>query len=96
MVLRSYASSLTANAQPALTPNGVLMRPRSAPIRARVTFGPTCDSVDRLPGEVPLASDVQEGDFIVFQGMGAYSTVTNSRFNGFGELGVVTVLSLKV
>jgi len=42
-----------------------------------------------------LASDVQEGDFIVFQGMGAYSTVTNSRFNGFGELGVVTVLSLK-
>jgi ornithine decarboxylase len=70
--------------------------PRSAPIRARVTFGPTCDSVDRLPGEVPLASDVQEGDFIVFQGMGAYSTVTNSRFNGFGELGVVTVLSLKV
>ena len=68
---------------------------RMGEVQGRVVFGPTCDSVDRLPGEVPLASDVQEGDFIVFQGMGAYSTVTNSRFNGFGELGVVTVLSLK-
>jgi len=68
---------------------------RMGEVQGRVVFGPTCDSVDRLPGEVPLASDVKEGDFIVFQGMGAYSTVTNSRFNGFGELGVVTVLSLK-
>ena len=25
--------------------------PRSAPARARIIFGPTCDSVDRLPGE---------------------------------------------
>jgi ornithine decarboxylase len=28
--------------------------------------------------------------------MGAYSTVTNTRFNGFGELALATVLSLKV
>ena len=62
----------------------------------RVVFGPTCDSVDRLPGEVPLASDIEEGDYVVIQGMGAYSTVTNSRFNGFGELACVTVLSLKL
>jgi ornithine decarboxylase len=33
---------------------------------------------------------------VIFHGMGAYSTVTNSRFNGFGELGMVTVLSLKL
>jgi ornithine decarboxylase len=28
--------------------------------------------------------------------MGAYSTVTNTRFNGFGELGMATVLSLRI
>ena len=69
---------------------------RTGNIRPRVCFGPTCDSVDRIPGEVPLSADVAEGDYVVFQGMGAYSTVTNSKFNGFGELGLVTVLSLKL
>lgn len=68
--------------------------PRTAPPRGRVTFGPTCDSVDRLPGEVPFPADIAEGDYVVVQGMGSYSTVTNSRFNGFGELGMVTVLGL--
>jgi ornithine decarboxylase len=72
-----------------LTPE--LMR-RSAPVQGRVTFGPTCDSVDRLPGDVPFPADIAEGDYVVVQGMGSYSTVTNSRFNGFGELGMVTVL----
>jgi ornithine decarboxylase len=60
----------------------------------RIVFGPTCDSVDRLPGDVPLAGDIAEGDFVMFHGMGAYSTVTNTRFNGFGELAYVTVLAL--
>ena len=69
---------------------------RIGPVQNRVVFGPTCDSVDRLPGEVPLPCDLQDGDFVVFQGMGAYSTVTNTRFNGFGDLGRCTVLSLKM
>lgn len=43
-----------------------------------------------------LASDLEEGDFVVWQGMGSYSTVTNTRFNGFGELQMATVLSLKL
>jgi ornithine decarboxylase len=62
----------------------------------RIVFGPTCDSVDRLPGEIPLPADLDEGDFVVWQGMGSYSTVTNTRFNGFGELQMATVLSLKL
>ena len=64
--------------------------------QGRVVFGPTCDSVDRLPGELALAADIAEGDYVVIQGMGAYSTVTNSRFNGFGDLACVTILSLKL
>ncbi|MCB2137745.1 MAG: type III PLP-dependent enzyme [Rhodobacteraceae bacterium] len=60
----------------------------------RVIFGPTCDSVDRLPGEVDLPGDIAEGDYVVFSGMGAYSTATNTRFNGFGAMRVETVMRL--
>lgn len=76
-----------------LSPEGVL---RDGAVQPRIVFGPTCDSVDRLPGEVPLPGDIAEGDYVIVQGMGAYSTVTNTRFNGFGELALATVLSLKV
>ena len=69
---------------------------RKGPVHGKIVFGPTCDSVDRLPGDVPLPDDMEEGDFVVFHGMGAYSTVTNSRFNGFGDLGRCTVLSLNL
>jgi ornithine decarboxylase len=69
---------------------------RTGAAAPKIAFGPTCDSVDRLPGEVAFPSDIAEGDFVVFQGMGAYSTVTNSRFNGFGDLQRCTVLSLKL
>ena len=75
------------------TPEG---QPRTGAALPRIVFGPTCDSVDRLPGEVPLPADIAEGDYVIVQGMGAYSTVTNTRFNGFGELAMATVLSLKV
>lgn len=75
----------------AISPEG---RTRSQAARARIVFGPTCDSVDRLPGELGLPMDMAEGDFLVFRGMGAYSSATNTRFNGFGQLEVVTALSL--
>lgn len=71
-------------------------RRRGAEPRGRIVFGPTCDSVDRLPGELGLPGDLEEGDYLVFQGMGAYSSATNTRFNGFGDMHLATVLSLKV
>lgn len=67
---------------------------RMGGLRPRVIFGPTCDSVDRLPGDVGLPGDIAEGDYVVFSGMGAYSTATNTRFNGFGDMVVATVMSL--
>ena len=60
----------------------------------RVIFGPTCDSIDRLPGEIDLPGDLEEGDYLVISGMGAYSTATNTHFNGFGALTVATVMRL--
>lgn len=69
------------------------MRRTGKPV-GRIVFGPTCDSVDRLPGEVALPSDMDEGDYVLVQGMGAYSVVTNTRFNGFGALGAQLALAL--
>jgi ornithine decarboxylase len=71
-----------------LDPSG---RRRGAPGRPRTVFGPTCDSLDRLPGEVVLPADTDEGDYVLFHGLGAYSTATLTRFNGYGDMAVVTV-----
>ena len=68
---------------------------RGGDIVERIVFGPTCDSVDRLPGEVALPCTLAEGDFVVFHGMGAYSSATNTRFNGFGQMEIVTALALR-
>ncbi|MCQ0968971.1 type III PLP-dependent enzyme (plasmid) [Paracoccus sp. TK19116] len=68
--------------------------PRGEEISSRVIFGPTCDSVDRLPGEMDLPADIAEGDYVIFHGAGAYSTVTNTRFNGFGLMSHATVMAL--
>ena len=69
-------------------------RPRQGTPTPRVVYGPTCDSLDRLPGEYALPGDLAEGDFVLFEGMGAYSTATTTRFNGYGQTQVITVQSL--
>jgi ornithine decarboxylase len=76
-----------------VSPEGVV---RKGKLVDRIVFGPTCDSVDRLPGDIPLAGDMEEGDYVIWHGLGSYSVVTNSRFNGFGELQMATVLNLRV
>jgi ornithine decarboxylase len=69
-------------------------RPRMGEVRPRIVFGPTCDSLDRLPGEIALPGDIAEGDYVLVGGIGAYSTATLTRFNGYGDLRVVTVETL--
>lgn len=67
-------------------------RPRQGGRLRRCTlFGPTCDSIDRLPGRYPLPDSVQEGDYLVFPDQGAYSRVLATRFNGYGPRRVETV-----
>ncbi len=61
----------------------------------RTVFGPTCDSLDRLPGKLVLPVDLATGDWVLFHGMGAYSTATVTRFNGYGSIEIVTTNSLR-
>ncbi len=76
-----------------LTANGGAHSGATSP---RVLYGPTCDSLDRLPGKYALPSDLNEGDYIIFKGMGAYSTATSTRFNGYGATQIITVQSLDI
>lgn len=57
----------------------------------RTVFGPTCDSLDKLPSELGFPSDMEEEDFVIFYGLGAYSVATATKFNGFGQITVETV-----
>jgi len=51
--------------------------------RAFRLFGPTCDSVDVVPGTFALPADVREGDWLEVSHLGAYAQALASRFNGF-------------
>ena len=48
-------------------------------------FGPTCDSIDSMPGPHWLPGDVTEGEWLEVGMMGAYSNALRTGFNGFGS-----------
>ena len=54
-------------------------------------YGPTCDSIDHLPGPFWLPEDVNEGDYIEIGMLGAYGVAMNNRFNGYGDTLTVEV-----
>jgi ornithine decarboxylase len=54
-------------------------------------FGPTCDSIDYMPGPFYLPDDVGEGDYVEIGMLGAYGVAMNTRFNGFGDVETVVV-----
>ena len=74
-----------------ISPDGDVL---GAPCQERVIFGPTCDSIDRLPDLVALPGNIQEGDYVLFAGMGAYSRSLTTNFNGYGLGDPVTVAQL--
>ncbi len=57
----------------------------------RTVFGPTCDSVDKLPSDLAFPETMEEEDHVIFYGLGAYSLATATQFNGFGQITVETV-----
>lgn len=68
--------------------------PRLGAVMPRIVFGPTCDSLDRLPDGLPLPKDTAVGDYVMFGGMGAYSIAMSTAFNGYGVHRVEMVSSL--
>jgi ornithine decarboxylase len=63
-----------------------LVRPGRPSDRHRVGFdlyGPTCDSIDSMPGPHWLPADTDDGEWVEVGMMGAYSNALKTRFNGF-------------
>ncbi len=48
-------------------------------------YGPTCDSIDHMPGPYMLPADIDEGDYIEIGMTGAYGVAMATRFNGYGD-----------
>ena len=69
--------------------------PRSAETKGWTVFGPTCDSLDVLPGQIRLPVDIAEGDILLFRAIGAYSNATTTAFNGYGDVRIVAVHSVQ-
>ena len=63
----------------------------SAELKPFRFYGPTCDSIDHLPGPFWLPEDVNEGDYIEIGMLGAYGVAMNTRFNGYGDTETVEV-----
>lgn len=55
------------------------------PLKPYRFWGPTCDSLDHMPGPFWLPEDVREGDYVEIGMMGAYGVAMNTRFNGYGD-----------
>lgn len=53
----------------------------SAPLRCSI-FGPTCDGFDVILGDHRMV-ELQEGDWLLWRNMGAYTSAAGSDFNGF-------------
>lgn len=87
-------AELTSMVLPAFAvvgPNGARRAGKEAPA---TVFGPTCDSLDQIPGAIDLPRDMAEGDWFLFTSMGAYLNGLTTTFNGYGARETVTVATL--
>lgn len=51
-------------------------------LRPCSVWGPTCDSIDLVRKVVDLPEDLEVGDWLVYENMGAYTICAASNFNG--------------
>ena len=59
------------------------VKPLAGDKRPFRVYGPTCDSADVLPRPQMLPDTIANGDFILFEAMGAYTVSSRSPFNGY-------------
>lgn len=55
-------------------------------------WGPTCDGLDRIVEQCSLP-DMQVGDWLLFENMGAYTVAASSTFNGFQKPDIYYIMS---
>jgi ornithine decarboxylase len=58
---------------------------RDEPLAEFSFWGPTCDTIDFMPGPFLLPARIKEGDYIEIGNTGAYGRAIGGRFNGYGH-----------
>ncbi|OTA86520.1 hypothetical protein M434DRAFT_24193 [Hypoxylon sp. CO27-5] len=48
-------------------------------------WGPTCDGIDRITESIRFAQELNVGDWLYFEDMGAYTKCSATKFNGFSD-----------
>lgn len=56
---------------------------REGPTEVCAVVGPTCDSFDKISLSEQLPADLNIGDYLYTENIGAYSVASSTRFNGF-------------
>jgi ornithine decarboxylase len=59
-------------------------------------WGPTCDTIDFMPGPFHLPAGIKEGDYIEIGNTGAYGRAIAGRFNGYGAFDEAILLDQPV
>jgi ornithine decarboxylase len=89
-----YGALMEMSQAPALAPHYRVIRDggiHGGPLQPFIAYGPTCDPIDRIPGELILPADIAEDDFVEFSTVGAYGAATATRFNGYGTTAMAIV-----
>ena len=84
----SYSNVMTEDVHPPILALAELEAGPPRPFAPVTLAGPTCDSVDVIARDYPMPP-LTLSDVVVSPLMGAYTTVTSSRFNGIAETTVV-------
>lgn len=79
----TYGSLFDAGTPKFLFPARLLGRTGAEELKGFSFYGPTCDSLDFMPGPFMLPADIQEGDYLEIGQLGAYGRTMATRFNGF-------------
>ena len=54
--------------------------------------GPTCDSFDKISLSVQLPGNLEIGDYLLTENIGAYSTASSTNFNGFDGARIIQTI----
>jgi ornithine decarboxylase len=87
-VYGSYSNVMTEDVHPPILALRELTEDRANEYEPVTLAGPTCDSADVIARDYPMPP-LEVGDVVVSPMMGAYTSVTSSRFNGIPATPIV-------
>ena len=87
-VYGSYSNVMTEDVQPPILALRELTEDGAAEYELVTLAGPTCDSADVIARDYPMPP-LEAQDIVVSPMMGAYTSVTSSRFNGIPATSIV-------